>query len=266
MYFRPQKQKTPRSPRRSMGTARVTSILVGFLSLFPHYSTFPVLPVISIDRSGSPLHSLQDLGFARHCRHSFFPLRVRKTSTGLGHLRAAFDTANDPLGKQDASDYVVKETHLLPPLTYKINKRSKYHGRPQFKEPVVIPAMEEHTATIIFLHGFGSDGPGRGKDLPELLNLPWVKYLVPLAPARKPFLQIGQALQSWATIDPITSFTHQVQTIAGTAGKLISGETQVCRQARILQAARPLADSSQSSFLRTDCQAGDPAPPRNGRS
>ena len=125
--------------------------------------------------------------------------------------------------------FASKDAQILPQITYKINKRSKFHGRPQFREPVVIPATEEHTATIIYLHGFGSDGPGRGKDLPEMLNLPWVKYLVPIAPVRRPF-QIGQSMQSWATIDPMNSITQQIQALAGAAGKLLSGEAEVREQ------------------------------------
>ena len=143
------------------------------------------------------------------------------------------------------------DSAALQPLTYKVNKRSKFHGRPQFSPPVEIPAREEHTATIIYLHGFGSDGPGRGKDLPEMLNLPWVKFVVPIAPARRPF-QIGQALQSWATIDPVNSITQQVQTIAGAAGKLMSGEAQV--------ASPPPPPPPSATSPR------DPSPPRRGRS
>jgi hypothetical protein len=52
----------------------------------------------------------------------------------------------------------------------------KFHGRPTLQEPVVIPAAEEHTATLIFLHGFGSQGPGRGKLLADSLNILWCNF------------------------------------------------------------------------------------------
>lgn len=63
----------------------------------------------------------------------------------------------------------------------------------------VTPAAEEHTATMIFLHGFGSQGPGRGKLVAESLNIPWCKIVCPLAPSRAGAL--GQGLQSWSSVD-----------------------------------------------------------------
>jgi hypothetical protein len=63
----------------------------------------------------------------------------------------------------------------------------------------VTPAAEEHTATMIFLHGFGSQGPGRGKLVAESLNIPWCKIVCPLAPHRVGAL--GQGLQSWSSVD-----------------------------------------------------------------
>jgi predicted esterase len=75
----------------------------------------------------------------------------------------------------------------------------KFHGRPGFQEPLVVPAAEEHTATLIFLHGFGSQGPGRGQLLAESLNIPWCKIVCPLAPQRPGVL--GQSLQSWSSVD-----------------------------------------------------------------
>ena len=116
----------------------------------------------------------------------------------------------------------------------------KFHGRPTFQEPVVIPAAEEHTATLIFLHGFGSQGPGRGKLLADSLNIPWCKIVCPLAPQRPAAL--GQALQSWSSVDlllgqRVTDIPQQALSFANTmtgifknvaAGKL--GPAQVLDQ------------------------------------
>jgi hypothetical protein len=150
-------------------------------------------------------------------------------ASGHTKLRAALDTRYGKIMEKQpkiSSPLPRAQDQIgLPTLTVNRRNRVKFHGRPQFREPVEIPAMEEHTATVIYLHGFGSDGPGRGKDLPELLNLPWVKYLVPIAPVRR--LQIGQATQSWATIDPVDSITRQAQILASAAGRLFSGESQV---------------------------------------
>jgi len=73
----------------------------------------------------------------------------------------------------------------------------KFHGRPLFQDPQVYPAAEEHTCTLIFLHGFGSQGPGRGEFLAGNLNIPWCKVVCPIAPQRV----MGQGLQSWSSVD-----------------------------------------------------------------
>jgi hypothetical protein len=199
---------------------------VALLYLNPSSNAVPGSSQGSAKSGGDPMR-VPAVHFIQ-CRHSafVFPTLARSRS----NLRAALDTRYSNIKDADSRVSInfqgAQNQNVQPTNTYPVNRRSKFHGRPQFKEPVEIPAREEHTATVIYLHGFGSDGPGRGKDLPELLNLPWVKYLVPIAPVRRP-LQIGQALQSWATIDPVESITRQAQILAGAAGRLISGEAQV---------------------------------------
>jgi hypothetical protein len=78
----------------------------------------------------------------------------------------------------------------------------------------------QHSATVIFLHGFGADGPGRGYKRPpgdqgwlasdtaalpdppgpvstligETLNLPWVKLVSAIAPLRSVLPQVRSIL------------------------------------------------------------------------
>jgi len=87
--------------------------------------------------------------------------------------------------------------------------KGKWHGRRPFPEPIVFEATEKHTATVIFLHGFGAQGPGRGTFLAENLDLPWCKTLIPIAPKRS-LRVLGQSIpfqniQSWASVDELVA-------------------------------------------------------------
>lgn len=130
----------------------------------------------------------------------------------------------------------------------------------------VIAAEEEHTATLIFLHGFGSQGPGRGKlvavsahsnprarvcptllrspfppsPLPpssylppghgqETLNIPWCKIVCALAPNRP--AAAGQALQSWSSVDLVLREGLGLQEIGSQALSLLQSSVDIFARA-----------------------------------
>ncbi|CAF1450035.1 unnamed protein product [Adineta ricciae] len=70
-------------------------------------------------------------------------------------------------------------------------------------EPVILPASDKHTATVIFLHGLGDFG-GSWYDAFKAYQigkaLPYVKFIFPSAPVRKVTLNMGLAMTSWFDI------------------------------------------------------------------
>ena len=116
-----------------------------------------------------------------------------QSSVGMSTFCLRMQAAGSPGGPDDG------QTGGSSPRSYFRRNSVKFHGRPSFQEPMVVPAAEEHTATMIFLHGFGSQGPGRGQLVSESINIPWCKIVCPLAPQRPAAL--GQALQSWSSVD-----------------------------------------------------------------
>jgi len=98
-------------------------------------------------------------------------------------------------------------------------------------EPIVQPPEAEHTATIIFLHGFNSRGSGRGLEMAEKLNLPWCKVILPQAPV---YSLPGQDFQSWAALDPFSLGRHavsvlpdQASLVGSVANRVFGGEIRV---------------------------------------
>lgn len=84
---------------------------------------------------------------------------------------------------------------------------------------------------MIFLHGFGSQGPGRGQFLADNLNMPWVKVVCPIAPQRRAAL--GQGLQSWSSVDVILgdlSFGRTLESVPQQAWSLFNLATDVVGQ------------------------------------
>ncbi|UJR27838.1 hypothetical protein I4U23_009104 [Adineta vaga] len=69
--------------------------------------------------------------------------------------------------------------------------------------PAIIPATDEQTATVIFLHGLGDCGENwydafKIYDIEK--NLPYAKFIFPTAPVRKVTLNMGMTMTSWFDI------------------------------------------------------------------
>ncbi len=65
--------------------------------------------------------------------------------------------------------------------------------------PIVVPARATHSATVIMLHGLGDSGDG-WSSVAGQLNMPWVKYIFPSAPARPVTINGGAMCPAWADI------------------------------------------------------------------
>jgi len=65
------------------------------------------------------------------------------------------------------------------------------HQFPEFGEVVTVPSLEVEAGSFIFLHGFGDSARGFVSQLPNLLQLPALRYILPTAPSR------GGVMRSW---------------------------------------------------------------------
>jgi len=63
-------------------------------------------------------------------------------------------------------------------------------------QPVIVPAKETHTATIIFLHGLGDSGHGWASTIASIVPS-YVKVICPTAPVQPVTLNGGYAMPSW---------------------------------------------------------------------
>ncbi|CAD5209704.1 unnamed protein product [Bursaphelenchus xylophilus] len=63
--------------------------------------------------------------------------------------------------------------------------------------PLIIPALSEHTATMIFLHGRGDTGFGWKDTFEGVLRLPYMKVILPHAPTRKLARCGGASMPAW---------------------------------------------------------------------
>ncbi|CAG9467310.1 unnamed protein product [Pedinophyceae sp. YPF-701] len=70
-----------------------------------------------------------------------------------------------------------------------------------YRAPLVREAQDEHTATVIFLHGLGDTGAG-WFDVGQMLSpaLPHVKFVFPNAPDRPITLNMGMRMPGWYDI------------------------------------------------------------------
>ena len=67
-----------------------------------------------------------------------------------------------------------------------------------------MPKGEDHTATVIWLHGLGDSGFGWAP-MSEQLGMPWVKFLFPTAPVQRVTLNMGMEMPAWfdlCSLDP----------------------------------------------------------------
>jgi len=62
---------------------------------------------------------------------------------------------------------------------------------PEFGELVTVPSIEIEGGSFIFLHGFGDSARGFVSQLPNLLQVPALRYILPTAPSR------GGVMRSW---------------------------------------------------------------------
>jgi lysophospholipase-2 len=62
--------------------------------------------------------------------------------------------------------------------------------------PVVIPARENHTGTVIFLHGLGDSGHGWSSTIASIVPS-YVKVICPTAPIQPVTLNGGYSMTSW---------------------------------------------------------------------
>lgn len=62
---------------------------------------------------------------------------------------------------------------------------------PEFGELVTVPSIGVESGSFIFLHGFGDSARGFVSQLPNLLQLPALRYILPTAPSR------GGVMRSW---------------------------------------------------------------------
>uniref|UniRef100_A0A0K0F5N9 palmitoyl-protein hydrolase n=1 Tax=Strongyloides venezuelensis TaxID=75913 RepID=A0A0K0F5N9_STRVS len=63
--------------------------------------------------------------------------------------------------------------------------------------PLIIPALKNHTATVIFLHGRGDTAYGWVDSLKNELRLPHVKYILPTAVRRPYSFYGGEPMTAW---------------------------------------------------------------------
>lgn len=69
----------------------------------------------------------------------------------------------------------------------------------QYPQPLVTPATEQHTATVIMLHGLGDRGSGWA-EIGHGLRMPWCKFVFPTAPTRPITLNGGYRMTGWYDI------------------------------------------------------------------
>ncbi|CAK5275264.1 unnamed protein product [Mycena citricolor] len=66
---------------------------------------------------------------------------------------------------------------------------------------IVVPALQKHTATVIFVHGLGDSGNG-WKPVADMLKsqLPQVKWILPHSPSMAVTANMGMSMPSWFDI------------------------------------------------------------------
>eukprot|EP00929_Paragymnodinium_shiwhaense_P079673 TRINITY_DN41534_c0_g1_i2.p1 TRINITY_DN41534_c0_g1~~TRINITY_DN41534_c0_g1_i2.p1 ORF type:complete len:399 (-),score=86.58 TRINITY_DN41534_c0_g1_i2:182-1378(-) len=93
-----------------------------------------------------------------------------------------------------------------------------------FGEVVTVPSRLQEKASMIFFHGFGDSAGGFVRQLPDLLRLPTVKYVLPTAPAAM------AGMRSWFSSMPGMSPTSGVSGGDGAAAESIDYAHHLIRQ------------------------------------
>jgi len=65
---------------------------------------------------------------------------------------------------------------------------------------VTVPAKNDHSATVIFLHGLGDTGNGWAPVFQHQLRLPYTKYICPHASERPVTVNMGMRMPAWFDI------------------------------------------------------------------
>ena len=81
--------------------------------------------------------------------------------------------------------------------------------KPCFDCPCVaqVKAKRDHTATVIWLHGLGGTG-SEWTELPEVLHMPWVKFVFPASQPMRLDLWDGQEQSAWFDLSTGTYQVH----------------------------------------------------------
>ncbi|KAI1724717.1 phospholipase/Carboxylesterase domain-containing protein [Ditylenchus destructor] len=73
------------------------------------------------------------------------------------------------------------------------------------RQPIILPASGNQTATVIFFHGLGDQGDGWAQILNTELNLDYIKFIVPHAANRRVTLNFGAMMPAWYDIFGLTA-------------------------------------------------------------
>ena len=72
---------------------------------------------------------------------------------------------------------------------------------------VQVKAKRDHSATVIWLHGLGGKG-SEWAELPEVLHMPWVKFVFPASQPMPLDLWDGQEQSAWFDLSTGTYQVH----------------------------------------------------------
>lgn len=105
---------------------------------------------------------------------------------------------------------------------YKLFEQRKYRVG-QCVEGFPAPKGDEHTATVIWLHGLGDSGFGWAPVAAQL-EMPWVKFLFPTAPVQPVSLNMGMEMPAWFDLTSLDPDAKQEDAIGiqQSAGYLLS--------------------------------------------
>lgn len=68
-----------------------------------------------------------------------------------------------------------------------------------FPAPIVVGAQGHASAVVIMLHGLGDTGNGWA-DIPNMLGIPWIKWIFPTAKTRPVTINMGERMPAWFDI------------------------------------------------------------------
>jgi|ERR1712137_341177 len=87
-------------------------------------------------------------------------------------------------------------------------------------DPIILKPKENHTASVIFLHGLGDTGFGWSELFSEIAH-PNVRYIFPTAPVAPVSLNAGMEMHSWFDIKGLDTQSPQDETGINAAANTI---------------------------------------------